>query len=682
MKAFDSLRNNRWRIATRILVYVTPFLIIAALVVGLLAFIGPTAQLYRRQVSDQTSQLTNLFGQKVGTLMAFRLHSLMELSLDLQLVNTATERNTAYAGLSAADADARLAEQAGQWERGGALTESILNNPATTRLHSFLTANGGFSEMLVTDRYGAVIASTSDALAYNNSGEAWFTTALSGTPYLSAPDAADPGEAAILIALPLTDLTSGELEGTVLAIYPVAALASEISVPELEGVGIERIVDAAGQVVVSPNADELGKAYAPAVAVAQAGGFATSGSILEAVDANGREVVASYGPITSSGLAEEIDMAGMAVWVEVDRSLYFTAIEQNRNTTLLNTTVTMVLLVAIVIVVTRYATRDLRTLTRTVEHFAQGDLSQRALTQGAGEVHDLATAFNQMAAELERDIQQLQTSENASRAQNEALIKANRELALARKQAEAANALKSQFLATMSHELRTPLNAIIGYTQLQLAGMVGELNDELRGFQERIFINAQHLLHLINDVLDLSKIESGRLDLIERPYNLRDCIDEVLTQSRVLAEDKGLKLIVKEDERLPEILMGDRGRVKQVLMNLISNGIKFTDTGSVTVETVRQDDHTFRLSVTDTGVGIPSHLQQTVFDEFRQADEGLQRGGTGLGLAIVRRLVLMMNGSIRLSSEVGKGSTFTVTLPLIETLPDGVILTANGSVEA
>ena len=683
MKALDFFRNNRWSISTRILVFVTPFVIAASLVVGILAFIGPTAQLYRQQVTDQTTQLTNLFGQKIGGFLAFRLHALMELGLDLQLVNAATAGNADYAGLSDAEIEALIAEREAEWKRGGALADDILTNATAARLQTFLETNGGLSELIVADRYGAIVASTSGEPDYNDSDEEWFTTTITGIPYLSSAQEADEtSEPAILIALPIVDSVTGEIQGAMLSVYPVATLATEIAVSELGDLGIERIVNGDGNVVVSPVVEELGQPYPPAVAVAQAGGFAAAGSILESVDTSGKDVVASYGPITSNDLAQEIDVAGLAAWVEVDRSVYFAAIDQNRNTTLLNTVVTMTLLVGVVLVVTRYATRDLGALTRTVNNFARGDLSERATPQGAAEVQALATAFNHMAEQLESDFQLLQESENTSRVQNETLIKANRELAIARKQAEAANKLKSQFLATMSHELRTPLNAIIGYTQLQLAGMVGELNDELRGFQERIFVNAQHLLHLINDVLDLSKIESGRLDLIERPYNLRDCIDEVITQNRVLAEGKGLKLNVKVDERLPEVVIGDRGRVKQVLINLLSNGVKFTDAGSITVETALQDNMTWRLAVTDTGIGIPSHLQQTIFDEFRQADEGFERGGTGLGLAIVRRLVLMMDGSIRITSEVGKGSTFTVTLPLVQNLPEGAEWATNGVVEA
>ncbi|MCS6872179.1 MAG: ATP-binding protein [Anaerolineae bacterium] len=263
------------------------------------------------------------------------------------------------------------------------------------------------------------------------------------------------------------------------------------------------------------------------------------------------------------------------------------------------------------------------------------------------------------------DITERRRAEEQVQRQNEALVKANRELAVARRQAEVASKLKSQFLATMSHELRTPLNAIIGYAQLQLAGMVGEMTPEQLAYQDRILINAQHLLQLINQVLDLSKIEAGRLELAEKPFSLRACLGEVMTQNKVLADSKGLDFALEVDERLPEVIIGDYGRIKQIVINLVANAIKFTDRGGVTVKAELGDADTWRLSVTDTGVGIPPHQQEVIFDEFHQAENGLDRGGTGLGLAIVRKLVLTMRGTIRVSSEVGRGSTFTVTLPLV-----------------
>lgn len=264
-----------------------------------------------------------------------------------------------------------------------------------------------------------------------------------------------------------------------------------------------------------------------------------------------------------------------------------------------------------------------------------------------------------------RDITERKLAEQQIQEQYAALVQANHELALARKQADQANIMKSQFLATMSHELRTPLTAIMGYTEIQLAGMAGDLTPEQVNYQERVLANAEHLLGLINDVLDLSKIEAGRMELVKRPFNVRNWVDEIVAQNKVLAETKGLQFEVDLESHMPEVVVGDAARLKQIAINLLSNAIKFTDVGSVKMHIGRNDLETWHLVVTDTGVGIPVHAQDTIFEEFRQVDNTSTRrhGGTGLGLAIVRKLALMMGGTIRVKSELGKGSTFTMILP-------------------
>ncbi len=251
---------------------------------------------------------------------------------------------------------------------------------------------------------------------------------------------------------------------------------------------------------------------------------------------------------------------------------------------------------------------------------------------------------------------------------NEALLQANHDLAIARRQAEDADHLKTQFLATMSHELRTPLNAIMGYTEIQLAGMTGELNTEQTDYQKRVLANAEHLLQLINDVLDIARIEAGRLEILNKPFQPREWLAELVGQTRGLAEEKGLTFQMHLDERMPEVIVADPARLKQIMINLVSNAIKFTEKGFVKVELWRHGRDAWKLMVSDSGMGIPSHLQETIFEEFRQVDSSSQRrqGGTGLGLAIVRSLTLMMGGNVRVSSKPGEGSTFTIFMPLVE----------------
>ncbi|MBN8636521.1 MAG: GNAT family N-acetyltransferase [Anaerolineae bacterium] len=273
---------------------------------------------------------------------------------------------------------------------------------------------------------------------------------------------------------------------------------------------------------------------------------------------------------------------------------------------------------------------------------------------------------------LRLSFEELKGAQQQIQAQNDTLIQTNRDLEVARIQADAANQLKSQFLATMSHELRTPLNAIIGYAQLLSGGLTGDVTPEQRAFQERIIVNAHHLLYLINQVLDISKIEAGRMELAEKPYDVRKALQEVERQNRILADNKHLDFAITVDAEVPEKLVGDETRIKQIVINLVGNAIKFTDRGSVHVKAVLHEQTEWRILVQDTGVGISPTLQQIIFDEFRQADEGVQRGGTGLGLAISQKLIRLMGGTIRVESEVGRGSTFIVTLPLTVAVPSAL----------
>ncbi len=251
------------------------------------------------------------------------------------------------------------------------------------------------------------------------------------------------------------------------------------------------------------------------------------------------------------------------------------------------------------------------------------------------------------------------------------LVRLNQELGLANQELEQASLLKSQFLANMSHELRTPLNSIIGYTELVMDGLYGPLTEDQSDRLSRVLRNGQNLLLLINDVLDLSKIEAGRMELSYAMVNLPALLDTVTSTLLPLANQKGLELKVNLPQRLP-VLVADETRLRQILNNLMSNAVKFTREGSVTMDvSVDEPAKTIYLKVIDTGIGIPPEHRERVFDEFHQVDGTSTRefGGTGLGLAITRRLARMHGGDVTLESEVGKGSTFTVTLPLIAPPP-------------
>jgi signal transduction histidine kinase len=224
---------------------------------------------------------------------------------------------------------------------------------------------------------------------------------------------------------------------------------------------------------------------------------------------------------------------------------------------------------------------------------------------------------------------------------------------------------KSQFLANMSHELRTPLNAILGYTELIIDGIYGETPEKAQTVLKRVESNGKHLLSLINDVLDLSKIEAGQLKLALANYSVKDVVYNVFSAVEPLAMKKRLNFKVDVPPDIPTG-HGDEHRLTQVLLNLVGNAIKFTDTGEVEIR-VAAANGSFSVAVYDTGPGIAAADQAKLFEEFQQADNSITKakGGTGLGLAISKRIIELHGGSIALESSIGQGSTFTFTLPIM-----------------
>jgi signal transduction histidine kinase len=240
-----------------------------------------------------------------------------------------------------------------------------------------------------------------------------------------------------------------------------------------------------------------------------------------------------------------------------------------------------------------------------------------------------------------------------------------------RQRAEAADQSKSQFLANMSHEVRTPLNAIIGYNDAMLLGYVGKFEPKQTELLQNIQNNSRRLLNLINDILDLSKIESGSMQVYVAPMSPRKVISETVESLGALADRKQIGLAVRFEGNVPELVMSDAGKLQQIVTNLISNAIKFTEKGGVDVVVAPALNESWKITVRDTGIGMPKDATEYIFDPFQQVDGSATRRhqGTGLGLAITRRLVEKLEGTIEVETELGKGSTFSVILPRV-LLPD------------
>jgi signal transduction histidine kinase len=305
--------------------------------------------------------------------------------------------------------------------------------------------------------------------------------------------------------------------------------------------------------------------------------------------------------------------------------------------------------------------KPLKHLRDVSDAVSRGDIDQRAEIHTGDEFEHLAVAYNRMLRHLVETQQELRQT-------NVTLDQKVDELAQANMQLFESNRLKSDFLATMSHELRTPLNSIIGFSDV--LSSIASLDDKEKRYVGNIQKSGRTLLEMINDILDLAKIESGKMALRPSEFRIDQLLAAQIDMARPLAERKNIDLTVEIEPELPELFQ-DQGKVQQIVNNLLSNAIKFTPEGGRIVVSARRGDHDrLSLIVSDTGVGIAEDEQHAIFEKFRQGRSVMGSGdamtrehsGTGLGLSIVKELCRLLGGEISLQSELGKGSVFTVVL--------------------
>jgi two-component system NtrC family sensor kinase len=440
-------------------------------------------------------------------------------------------------------------------------------------------------------------------------------------------------------------------------------VVSQIKVGER---GHAYVVDAQGRLIAHPdislvlrNTDMSRLAQVSAAQTATGGG--TSERVQESEDIGGRKVLTAYAPVAPLGWLVFVELPATEAYAPL-----YAALER----------LALVLLAALGFAVLAgmfLAGRmvgPIQALRAGAERIGGGDLSQQIRIKTGDELEALADQFNVMAGRLKESYAGLEQK----------VEERTREVEEKSRQLEAASQHKSQFLASMSHELRTPLNAIIGLTEMMVTNAARFGTEKAAEPLRRVHRAGSHLLGLINQVLDLSKIEAGKLELSPDWVNLTPLINEVVDTARPLAEQNNNRLVVKGQENLGSLTV-DPMRLRQILLNLLSNACKFTKQGEVTLlaRKLVDDGNWIEFAVSDTGIGMTQEQQAKLFEEFTQADSSTARqyGGTGLGLAITRKLARMMGGDVTLTSEAGKGSTFTVRLPASTDVPAGAPISSD-----
>ena len=434
-------------------------------------------------------------------------------------------------------------------------------------------------------------------------------------------------------------------------------VVSQIKVGER---GHAYVVDAQGRLIAHPDISlvlrntDMSRLAQVSAAQAATGGEAPE-RVQESEDIAGRKVLTAYAPVAPLGWLVFVELPAAEAYAPL-----YAALER----------LGFVLLAALGFAVLAgmfLAGRmvgPIQALRAGAERIGGGDLSQRIRIKTGDELEALADQFNDMAGRLQESYAGLEQK----------VEERTREVEEKSRQLEVASQHKSQFLASMSHELRTPLNAIIGLTEMMVTNAARFGTEKAAEPLRRVHRAGSHLLGLINQVLDLSKIEAGKLELSPDWVNLTPLINEVVDTARPLAEQNNNRLVVKCQENLGSLTV-DPMRLRQILLNLLSNACKFTKQGEVTLlaRKIVTEGTWIEFSVSDTGIGMTPEQQAKLFEEFTQADSSTARqyGGTGLGLAITRKLARMMGGDVTLTSEAGKGSTFTVRLPANTDVPAG-----------
>ncbi len=551
--------------------------------------------------------------------------------------------------------------------------ETAVAAAARTFLEDLKESYPYLAEVFVTDRHGINAVSSNPTTDLRQDDETWWQEAVIQKLYLGNLEYDESaGVYAFSVALPISDGLRGSA-GVVKAVINLKGIQERGNAIRVGRGGYVVILSRDGRVLSHPDPQYLFRPVGDVPALAKVSDLISS-SVRGVRDFEpaipGRE-----GELWLAGYSRLMRPASLGplnwtVAALVSRAEVMDPILAVRDDAAMAGLVFILAAVPLVVAVSRRLSRPLTDLAHRADRIRQGDLDVSLAFPSADEIGRLASALAQMVDHLKeshrRTLDINAGLEKTVRDRTEELQRKNRQIEAQNKKVMEASRLKSQFLANMSHELRTPLNAVLALSEILGDEMSGPLNDEQRKQVVLINRSGKALLRLINDVLDLSKIEAGRMTVERAPMSLPSLVTLVVDTLRPLAEEKGLSLTVSCAPDLPEFIKSDEHKLRQILINLAGNGIKFTERGGVRLEVgYTQKPPAISFAIVDTGIGIGSDVIDRIFDEFCQGDGSTTRkyGGTGLGLTISKRMAELLGGTLIVASTPGQGTTFTLSVP-------------------
>lgn len=543
-------------------------------------------------------------------------------------------------------------------------------------IQNFNKIHNDFSAVSFINEQGISIYNSRYSSTVNVSDRDYFQAAKNKKDYISDAIISRYNESPIIvISSPV--IKNGLFAGAVIGVVDLNEISSILSSSGIDDITNSFIIDRSGNIIVKSKSSNLEfKNIKDTINVSNnisieniIGRAFKDGFIVESFDNN--NILESYSMLPHKG------------WLlvnEIDISHNINTIKQNSLKVGLLTSLLITLLsIPFILYLSKKLSTPINNIANMVYELSAGNFEKRIDFSSHNEVGILASSFNAMAeklqstyTELKERIADLNSQKEEIELKNiklEQVIEVNKtilnQLEEKNKQLEQANRLKAEFLANMTHEFRTPMNSIIGYTEMILDGNDGEINEEQKKDLVIILKSAEKLLGIINDILDLSKLEAGKMNYSIKKFNIIEEILGLIENIKGMSQTKGIDLIFEYQEGLPDIY-SDPNKINHIVSNLLSNAVKFTDSGSIKVLVSLENEKNINITVSDTGIGIPEDELSSIFDEFRQLDGSSTRKyeGTGLGLTIAKGLVEGLGGTIEVTSQVGVGSTFVIKIPI------------------